>query len=253
VPIKVSDGGTVLNASAYELPSSRGVLAEFEPIHYEISDTLPAVPALTETLLALELMLQGSSADLGDVSETLKSDMGATIQVLRLAGREYGDAEDRPVRIEDCISDLGARACLSAAAKGAMARGPRRRAVLEMWSHSREIAGYCRMLAEETPRIIAPHEAYLAGLLHAIGALPAVLGWERPETWKNHSLAALRMAELWSLPVFLKDFFCETHMPGYDSSWSKMLATAHDLAMDSRTRCPLANNRVHRCAQGPAC
>ena len=50
-------------------------------------DDLPGVPALAATLLKMELELHESSTDLRGFSEAVLGDVGATIQILRLAGR----------------------------------------------------------------------------------------------------------------------------------------------------------------------
>ncbi len=199
---------------------------------------------MPETLLAMELQLQERSVDLGEISATILEDIGATLQILRLAGREYADSEDRPVRIEDCISGLGLRACLRAAASGAPIKGNRHRAFVEFRAHSREIARLCRLLAEEMPEFANPHAAYLIGLLHEIGALPSILGWDRSDLPANRSLAALRMAEQWALPSFLKDSFWEVSMSGCDARWSVVVSTAHQLAAGSFARCPLIGAAV---------
>jgi hypothetical protein len=233
VPIELPGDGTVLTPSVYEFPTSRSVLSEPQPFLLEFAEELPDIPAMPETVLAMELQLQERSVDLSEISEVLLEDVGATLRILCLAGREYGDSEDRPARIEDCISALGLRACLRAAAGGAPLKGIRHRALVEFRSHSREIARLCRLLAEEMPEFAAPHEAYLIGLLHDIGVLPAILGWERSDLPANRSLAALRMAKQWALPSFLTDFFCKASMPGCDAHSSQIVSAVHRLAAGS--------------------
>lgn len=222
-----------------EFPSGRGETAKRPVPAYEIADTLPGVPVLPETLLRMELLIRGNAVDLSGFSEAVLSDLGATIQVLRLAGQEYGDAEDRPVRVEDCIADLGVEACLAAAAMGTAGGRGRYGANIEFWTHAREVAQYSRLLAEEMSGSITPSRAYLAGLLHSIGALPSVLGWGPNEFAGQESLSALMLAELWRFPAFLKDFFYETLTPGHYSRWPKMLGIAHQLAKESGSRCSL--------------
>jgi HDOD domain len=233
----------VLKTSVLEFPAGN-VLSAPRCFQYEIADELPDVPALPETLLTMEFQLQENSVDLRGFTEVVLGDLGATIQILRMAGREYGSADDCPVRIEDCISDLGLTACVNAAARGTFARGPHQRADFEIWTHSREIAQYCRMLAEEMPasmhsESINPDQAYIAGLLHGIGALPDFLGWQSPDVTGNRMLSALKLAEQWCFPRYLKDFFCENLLPGYSPNWSQLLAAAHRLDKASWARCPL--------------
>jgi HD-like signal output (HDOD) protein len=228
----------VLKTSVLEFPASN-ILSDHRYFQYEIADELPEVPVLPETLLTMEFQLQERSVDLGGFTEVVLGDLGATIQILRLAGREYGSADECPARMADCIADLGLTACFNAAASGTFARGAQQRADFEIWTHSRDIAKYCRMLADEKPASINPDQAYIAGLLHAMGALPHVLGWDWHAADNNPRLAALKLAEQWRFPRYLQDFFCEGVMPGYNPHWSEFLAVAHRITQASWVRCPL--------------
>lgn len=241
----------MLKTSVLEFPGGN-VLNEYPFFSYEMADELPDVPALPETLLTMEFQLQENSVDLANFSEAVLGDLGATVQILRLAGREYEFAEDCPTRIEDYISDLGLTACFNAVSKATLTRSSQQRANFEMWTHSREVARHFRALTEEVPGAVSPDQAYIAGLLHAIGALPEVLGWHWSETSSNHALSALKLAERWRLPGYVKDFFCETVMPGYNTHWSELLATAHHLARSSRARCPLKEVQARSFAQSAA-
>jgi len=237
----------VLKSSVVEFPS-RCFLVESRHPSRETADDLPDVPILPETLLAMELQLHACSVDLSAFTETVLGDLGATIQILRLAAREYGAADSRPVRIEDCISDLGLTACFHAAAGGPFVKGGHRRASFEIWTHSRVIANYCRLAAEEMPGSVNPDHAYLGGLFHALGALPAALGWQWNGMTGNRALTALKLAERWRFPGYVKDLFSEMLIPGYHHGWSKVLHVAHELASDSWARCPLEQGTVRSLA-----
>jgi hypothetical protein len=227
----------VAKTGLVEFPAGNAT-TEDRQFSYEIADDLPSVPVLPETLLSMELQLRENSVDLRNFSAAVLGDLGATIQILRLAGQEYG-AEGGPIRIEDCISDFGPSTCLEAAASGTLVRGVAQRADYEIWTHSREIAKSFRSLAEEMPGTINPDQAYIAGLLHAMGALPAVLGWRWHGIAGNRTLSALKLAEQWLFPGYLKDFFCEALIPGFNPHWTEVLSAAHRLANGSWARCPL--------------
>lgn len=202
-------------------------------------DDLPGVPVLAATLLKMELELHESSTDLRAFSEVVLGDMGATIQILRIVGREYGAASDRPARVEDCISALGPRACLNATASGPFIRGIRQRASVEMWAHARETAQYFKLLAAQSSSSIHPDQAYLAGLLHSLGALPAVLDWGGCGISGGPARVALEMAELWHLPRYVREFFSEVLMPGHSPEWSQFITIGHHPAKESWAECPL--------------
>jgi len=232
----VPDGGTVLRRAFFRNQIRRGQLVQLQPLQVEFVQDLPDIPVLPKTLLLLDLMVQEPCVDLRQMSQLLLADLGATLQILRLAGREYGNTDDRPNRIEYCISDLGLEACVQAVAAQTVARDCRQHAILEFWAHSREIAEHARLVAEEVPRI-NPEEAYLAGLLHAIGLLPALLGWKDSGA-ANDALVGLRLATRWALPHYVTEFFREIHFTGYPVWWSGIVRKAHERANRSSSHCP---------------
>ena len=226
----------MLNTTVFEFPAIPGEVVSRSPFDFEAASDLPDVPALPETLIALELQLCEWPVNLGAVASVLLGDLGAVIQVLRQVGREHGDSQWRPDRIEDCICDLGLRACLAEASRGSLRRGDR----LSEWTatsvHAREIARSCGVIAEEACASIRPCQAYLAGLLHELGTLPIALGWDHSELPANPDLCALRLAECWDFPQFLKEFFRDACRPGRESQWTRLIAEAHRLSGDRATR-----------------
>jgi len=229
----------VLKTGVIEFPIGRSILAQPRQAHHESADRLADLPVLPETLLALELQLQNYTVDLHEFAEVVLADLGATIQLLRMAGREYGYAEDRLTRIEDCICDFGPTACFESIARGGVARNYQRQAVSQLWAHARQIALNARHLAATIPWAISPDQAYLAGLLHSVGTLPPILGWDWSEASHDYPSNALKLAERWAFPSYLRDLFCEMLMPGYNPQWSELITEAHRLCGAQKDRCAL--------------
>jgi hypothetical protein len=211
--------------------------ADSLPWEVEFAQDLPDVPVLPETLLRLDLEVQEPSVDLRAVTQVVLNDLGATVQIFRLAGQEFGNGEGCPTRIEDCISGLGVSACLDAVSAETIAHDHRYNAVAETWAHSREIARYAKLVAEETPDV-NPDEAYLVGLFHSIALLPPVLGWFGSEgRTVDFARAGFQMARQWALPRFAVEYFNQTH--GNASPWSEIVSKAHRFASNSTVPCPL--------------
>jgi hypothetical protein len=165
-------------------------------------------------------------------------DLGATLQILRLAGSEYSNSKDRPLRIEDCISDLGVHACMQAVSGEKAARHGRQRDIAEMWAHSREVGQFSKQVADKLPET-DPEQAYLVGLLHLIGYLPNVLGWDNTRRdAASEALNGLQMAKRWSLPHFVQQFFSDIQSAGCESEWSEIVRLAHQRATRSSIKCP---------------
>lgn len=190
---------------------------------------------MPDTLLMLDLLVQETCVDLRQMSDLVLSDLGATLQILRLAGSEYGMALDRPTRIADCIADLGLRACLNAVSSQTIGRQGRQHEIAAFWDHSRMIADECRVLAQDMPGI-DPEEAFLAGLLHGLGSLPAVLGWGEPGE-ADPATYGLWLAELWSLPWFVTELCLEMQAPASATGWSGIVHKAHQRVKRSPMNC----------------
>jgi hypothetical protein len=228
-----------LNTNARWAESSYNPIEAFQPWQFEYSDDLPALPVLPETLLLLELEVQECSIDLRRVTELVLSDLGATLQILRLAGREHACAEFRPTRIEDCIVDLGIDMCLEALSAHTISRHDGQSTIVEAWAHAREIAVYARQIAEES-QDVDPGEAYLTGLLHAIGLLPAVLGWAASKHGvSNFALAGFKLAKKWSLAPFVVKFLGEVNEEQCTTPFPEIVRQAHRRADKSTIQCPL--------------
>ncbi|HEY6848892.1 MAG TPA: HDOD domain-containing protein [Terracidiphilus sp.] len=220
-------------------PGGNTLLADSLPLEVELAQDLPAVPVLPETLLRLDLEVQESSVDLGAVTQVVLNDLGATVQIFRLAGREYGNGQGRPTRIEDCISVLGVSACMEAISLETIAHDYRYKAVTATWAHSQEIARYAKVVAERMPEA-NPDEAYLVGLFHSIALLPPVLGWYGSQG-KTIDLASagFRIAKQWALPRFAIEYFDDTRHDQSASPWAEILNMAHRFANKSSIPCPL--------------
>jgi len=218
-------------AAEQSTPAGRGVS------RLDLLRGLPDLPVLSETLLLMELMLQGQSVNLTGVSQLILSDLGAALQVMRLAGLESSSVASLPRRIEDCVSGLGLDACLDAMSKRPVSRSARHSGLLQIWTHAHEIADLCRSLAEETRGKVSPSDAFLVGLCHELGELPAALGWDWPREYaSNPDTAGLKLAEAWSLPTCILEYFFDRQAGHSSSQWVEIVDRAHLLALADSNR-----------------
>ena len=96
-------------------------------------DLLDDVPVMSATVLGLEMLLHEPCIDLGMASELVLSDVGATIQMLRLVGREYEFATEHPRRMGDCIASLDAGTWFAAISARTFACDRRHAATSSLW------------------------------------------------------------------------------------------------------------------------
>jgi hypothetical protein len=190
------------------------------------ADLLGDVPVMSSTVLGLDLLLHASCIDLRRVSELVLSDVGATLQVLRLIGSEYECAGERPSRMDDCIASLDVGCWFSAVSAHTFGCDQEHAATSALWNHSRLIAQYSQQVARSLDGV-SPEDAYLVGLLHEIGTLPSVLGWKdaNSETTDNKKLMMDG-----SLPLFVLAALRSLKESWPSSTWRFILSTAHDLA-----------------------
>ena len=193
----------------------------------EPSDLLDAVPVMSATVLGLDMILQELYIDLRLVSDLVLSDVGATIQILRLSGREYDLAADRPRRIGDCIASLDVSAWYAAISARTFPCDRKHVETTALWRHCRLVAQYAQLVAESMEQF-APEDAYLVGLLHGIGAIPTVLGWPAGEQGSRTATALLEIED--ALPPFVLAALRNLNEPGPLSGWRFILAAAHELA-----------------------
>jgi hypothetical protein len=160
-------------------------------------------------------------------SELVLSDIGATIQTLRLIGRDYDFATELPYRMGDCIASLDLGTWFCAMSARTFAFEGQRSAATAFWKHGRLIAQYAQLVAESLDRFSA-EDAYLVGLLHEVGAIPKVLGWPSGVSGASDPVA---LSALWgSLPLFVLDAIRSVNDRCVSSTWAFILNAAHELA-----------------------
>jgi len=191
------------------------------------ADFLDDVPAMSTTVLGLEMLLHEPCIDLQMASELILSDVGATIQILGLVGREENFTSERPGRMGECIASLDINVWFGAISARTFPCDRQHSATTAVWKHSRLVAQYAQLVAESLDGI-SPEDAYLVGLLHEIGTIATVLGWPNgnPGTRDQATLLAMEGA----LPLFVLAAMRSVNDPCTSSAWKSILTAAHELA-----------------------
>ena len=229
----------MINESMVRAQADRNPILIIQSSQVECANYFANVPVLPETLLLIDLEMQGPSVDLGRLTQLILGDLGATIQILQLANHMHNDADGCSLRIEDLISDLDLDTCVEALSERVVCHSGRHKAILELWTHSREIAHWCRIIAEEAqdPR---PNDAYLLGLFHAVGSLPATLGWgDSQGRWTDSAVVGVELVKRWPLPHCVAEFF-QAQIVGSQAKQLDMVQRAHQRVSRSSTDCALS-------------
>jgi len=140
-------------------------------------DQQPPVPVLPETRLLLLLLTSESAVGLDLIAKAILSDLGATLEVLRLTAADRAASIRDEFRVEDCIIHLGKKA-LRRHLEGVLSstQPARREGARKLW-HRAQIAADLSSRFAADRNDVNPRDAYLAGLLYEVGRVPAALGW----------------------------------------------------------------------------
>lgn len=170
----------------------------------------PGPPALPGGLLRLELCLSAFVIDLQEITNIVKSDVGLTVQLLRLAAREIAASPVGVLSISQIVVHAGVGSLAALAAHthippDYLRNGARLRACERFWMRCRLAALVAEGLASHSSGV-DPEEAYLAGLLYHVGSLPRLLGWGSAGSDRgDFRHLGHRMAQAWQLPHVLVD------------------------------------------------
>lgn len=191
------------------------------------TDSLDGVPAMSATVLGLEMLLYEPYIDLKMASELILSDVGATIQILRLVDREYEDSADRPNRMGDCLASLEVDTWFGAISVHTFVCDQEHAATTAVWKHCRLIAQYAQLVAESID-CICPEDAYLVGLLHEVGSNSRLPGLPHGGPGAKSEFALLGSEGI--LPHFVASAIRSVNDLSVASVWRFILASAHELA-----------------------
>lgn len=200
---------------------------EQKKLTMERADLLDEVPAMSSTVLGLDMLRNEPFIDLGMASDLILGDVGATIQILRLISREYGICGERPSRMGDCIASLDVSAWFGAISAHTFVADRKHLATAALWKHCRQVARYAQLVAESLDGI-SPEDAYLAGLLHGIEQIPEALGWRHTSRSGQHQDILFAMGG--AFPPFVLTAIRSLKDSSAPSVWKSILYAAHELA-----------------------
>ncbi len=191
---------------------------------------MASFPVLSSTQLCLELMMGGPALDLRATVDLVSRDPVAVLRIFSAVAREFPETHNRPERLEECIVSLTSEDLLAALCQPPSPRSEQG-ALVAFARHSTTIAHFACVAAASLG--LAEERAYLVGLLHAIGTLPAELG-RAPMPVRAEELFQLgaAIARHHHVPAELRKALEAVHREDPRSLWVALIQAAHDLAAD---------------------
>lgn len=231
---------------------------------------LPPLPAVVMELLG---SLENADASVRDLAEKVSHDQAMTAKTLRLANSSFYGLQSKVATIQQAIAVLGfdsVRTLVTAAgvtgAFSSTSHGAGKFDPHRFWRHSIATALCAKALAQRTR--VNPDYAFIAGLLHDIGALvlatryPVEYGQalayraehdcymaqaEKAVLGMEHTMVGQALATYWKFPEVMQQAVANYRMPVTPGAAdmativhvSDVIAHALDLAGDPQAAVPL--------------
>ena len=133
------------------------------------------LPVLPQVAMRVTERMQSPTATLSEISELIKSDIGLSTKVLRLANSSYysipGGVGDVPKALQYLGFTTIAQIVLTSSVFGAFkSQGTREMPLAQFWIHCFAV-GQMAEIAARTLQFKSPSDAFIGGLMHDIGKL----------------------------------------------------------------------------------
>ena len=199
-----------------------------------LSEGLPTLPAY---VFELNSLLAATPVDLKRVGEIIRTDPSLTAQVLRVCNSAVMGFRERVTKIQHAVVLVGTERLRTLVLTCRLIEYVGQRVASEdvqsFWQHCFLTASLSERLAKETG-YFQPEQAYLAGLLHDIGALPLLViasaesrqresvarfGWgeslqlEREHFGTDHCELGNWIGTSWNFPPALLEVMVSHHQP----------------------------------------
>jgi HD-like signal output (HDOD) protein len=186
------------------------------------------LPTLPEIALHIRKCENDPNLDIIALAHIIEQDPATTAQLLRIANSPLVRREIKVADLSKAISLLGmnycARVAISLSTRQLFnSKNPSSETRMrEIWQHSLDVACHCYVLAEKAK--LVPEEAFLAGLLHKIGALPIIAMADKEDCYtleelnntidKIHPMLGESILSRWQFPRSIADIpqnYCDQY------------------------------------------
>lgn len=150
------------------------------------------LPTLPEIAIRIRQCENDPNLDTLTLARIIEHDPATTAQLLRIANSPLVRREVKVADLSKAISLLGLNYCsrvaISLSTKQLFnSKNPSSEVKMrEIWQHSLDVACHCYVLANKAK--LVPEEAFLAGLLHKIGALPVIAMADKEDCYSLEEL-----------------------------------------------------------------
>ncbi len=239
------------------------------------------LPVLPQVAMRVTERMQSPTATLHEISELIRSDIGLSTKVLRLANSSYYSIPGGVTEIQKALQYLGfntiAQIVLTSSVFGAFkTQGVREFPLSQFWIHSFAV-GQIAEIAARSLQLKNPSDAFIGGLMHDIGKLillelnpeqltkivhhanehqVSFIAAEEALGFQNHIELGIVLARHWGLPDALISGIMYHHGGGKDLNaqvieWANLWINFHRIgnsgshAADFETSLQTSSQHLH--------
>lgn len=216
-------------------------------------DRIPDIPTLPTVALKVNRMLQDYDTSIKDLSKAIEKDQAMVSKILKLVNSAFYGFRSRISNIPHAVTVLGfntvRNAVISVSIIDAFSGKEEAEGfvLMDFWKHSVAVAMTSRHLAEKT-RLVAPDEAFVAGVLHDVGKVVLAQYFKDlfSQVWKsmredglsffeaekkllpaNHAQIGGHVVEKWQLPVSLTEAITYHHVVNKSATHFDLIIIVH--------------------------
>ncbi len=170
VAFEVDDGSTDSSEGTYN------VLMNF---YHDLKTNNFTLPSLPDVAYRIRQIAEKEETSAEDIAKVVNADPAMAVKLIKSCNSPLYRGFNDVTSCRDSVIRLGIQTTQQLVTVFAMrelfrSKKPElKKAMAELWSHSREVASIAYVLAELTPGLNKDH-AMLAGLIHDVGAIPVI-------------------------------------------------------------------------------
>jgi len=216
-------------------------------------DRIPDIPTLPAVALKVNRMLQDYDTPIKELSKIIEKDQAMVSKILRLVNSAFYGFRSRISNISHAVTVLGFNTLRNAVVSVSIidAFSGKEAAegfdLMDFWKHSVAVAMTSKHLAEKT-RLVAPDEAFVAGVLHDVGKVVLAQYFKDlfGQVWvatreqglsfyeaekkllpANHAQIGGHLVKKWQLPVSLVEAISYHHAVRKSATHFNLLMVVH--------------------------
>lgn len=178
-PVTSSEIDVAFDVDDSGADSSEGTYNVLMNFYHDLKSNNFTLPSLPDVAYRIRQIADKEETSANDIAKVVNADPAMTVKLMKCCNSPLYRGFNEVSSCRDAVIRLGIQTTQQLVTVFAMrelfrSKKPElKKAMAELWNHSRQVASIAYVLAELTPGLNKDH-AMLAGLIHDIGAIPVI-------------------------------------------------------------------------------